>query len=338
MKKMLPQTLNQKNVENTKPAFRFDPSMDVSQWQARAREALRSLLGLDKIQKPQDDHFTVEYERDHPDFKEIRFTIQSEEGYAFPSVMLIPHGIPTPAPTMLCLQGHSTGMHISLGRAVYEPDEEDIRNGDRDFALRAVKEGCIAVAIEQRNFGECGNQPNGNPNCHVSTMSALLVGRTTIGERVHDVSCVIDALLLHFDVVDKDKIMLMGNSGGGTTTLYAAALDPRISLAMPSCSVCTYKSSIAAMRHCVCNFVPNIALYFDMGEIGGLVAPRPLIVVNGSKDRIFPADGVKEAFDTIQTIYRAAGAEQKCTLVTGEGGHRFYADAAWPHVHRLSGI
>lgn len=334
----LPWMHNKKIVEETEPAFRFDGAQDFSQWQAAAREKLCALLGLDQIQKPEDDHFTIEYTKEQADFTEIRFTIESEEGYAFPSVMLIPRGIQKPAPAMLCLQGHSTGMHISLGRAIYEPDEEDIRDGDRDYAIRAVKEGCIAVAIEQRNFGECGCQPNGNPNCHVSSMSALLVGRTTIGERVHDVSCVIDALLTHFDMVDKDKIMLMGNSGGGTATIYAAAVDPRISLAMPSCSVCTYKSSIAAMRHCVCNFVPNIAKYFDMGELGGLVAPRPLIVVNGAKDRIFPADGVQEAYATIQKLYDAAGAVDHCRLVTGEGGHRFYADAAWPHVHELANI
>ena len=61
--------------------------------------------------------------------------------------------------------------------------------------------------------------------------------------------------------------MLMGNSGGGTATVYTAAIDERISIAVPSCAVCTYKHSIAAMRHCVCNFVPNIADYFDMGGI-----------------------------------------------------------------------
>jgi hypothetical protein len=54
------------------------------------------------------------------------------------------------------------------------------------------------------------------------------------------------------------------------------------------------------MNHCVCNFVPNIAKYFDMGELGGLIAPRALIVVNGIKDDIFPDDGVREAFAIFQ--------------------------------------
>lgn len=338
MEKILPWMHNKKIAEETVPAFRFDGTREFSEWQNEAHRKLSFLLGLENIKKPEDDKFTIEYTKECEDFTEIRFTIESEEGYSFPSVMLVPRNIKTPAPTLLCLQGHSTGMHISLARPIYAPDEEDIRTGDRDYAIRAMKEGCIAVAIEQRNFGECGSQPNGNPDCHVSTMTALLLGRTTIGERVHDVSCVIDALLEHFDIVDKNKIMLMGNSGGGTATVYAAAIDKRISLAMPSCSVCTFKDSIAAMNHCVCNFIPNISKYFDMGEIGGLIAPRPLVVVNGIKDRIFPDAGVKEVFAEISKIYASAGVPDRCRLVTGDGGHRFYADIAWPHVHELAGI
>ena len=338
MVKILPWMHNKKIIEETAPAFRFDGTRKFSEWQSEAHAKLSSLLGLENIKKPADDKFTVEYTKECDDFTEIRFTIESEEGYSFPSVMLIPKNLKAPAPVMLCLQGHSTGMHISLARPIYAPDEEDILSGDRDYAIRAVKEGCIAVAIEQRNFGECGCQPNGNPDCHVSTMTALLLGRTTIGERVHDVSCVIDALLEHFDIIDKNKIMLMGNSGGGTATIYAAAIDRRISLAMPSCSVCAFKDSIAAMNHCVCNFVPNIAKYFDMGEIGGLIAPRGLVVVNGRTDRIFPDAGTREVFDEIEKIYASAGVQARCRLVTGEGGHRFYADIAWPHVHELAGI
>lgn len=338
MMKTLPWIHNRNIIEDTVPLFRFDGTREFPEWQKAAHEKLYSLLGLENIKKPKDDKFKIEYTKECDDYTEIRFTIESEEGYSFPSVMLVPKGITAPAPVMLCLQGHSTGMHISLGKVIHAPDEEDIRDGDRDYAIRAVKEGCIAVAIEQRNFGECGSRSNGDPNCHVSTMTALLLGRTTIGERVHDVSCVIDALIEHFDIIEKNKIMLMGNSGGGTATLYAAAIDKRISLAIPSCSVCTYKTSIAAMNHCVCNFVPNIAKYFDMGEIGGLIAPRALIVVNGIKDDIFPDNGVREAFANISRIYAAADAPERCRLVTGAGGHRFYADDTWPHVHKLADI
>ena len=71
----------------------------------------------------------------------------------------------------------------------------------------------------------------------------LLLGRTMIGERVWDVSRANDALGA-FPEVDVDRVACMGNSGGGATTFYAACLEPRIRVAMPSCSVCTYRDSI----------------------------------------------------------------------------------------------
>ncbi len=36
-------------------------------------------------------------------------------------------------------------------------------------------------------------------------------------------------------------------------------------------------------------------------------------------------------------MYKAHGKEENCALVTGEGGHRFYADDTWPLIHKMSG-
>ena len=104
---------------------------------------------------------------------------------------------------------------------------------------------------------------------------------------------------------------------------------------MPSCAVCTYKHSIAAMEHCVCNFIPNIANYFDMGDLAGMIAPRKLVVVNGKSDNIFPDEGVRESYEIIKKMYEAAGVPDNCALVTGNGGHRFYADDSWPVAKAL---
>ena len=311
---------------------------DFFAWQSEARAKLAALLGLHNIKKKENVVPIIEYVNELAEYTEYRFTVESEEDYSFPVVMRVPRGKVGKLPLIICLQGHSTGMHISLGQPIFERDATLISGGDRDFCVRAVKEGFIAVAAEQRNFGSCGGAEDGSPQCYISSMSAIINGRTTIGERVHDVSCLIDVLTENFDFIDNEKIMLMGNSGGGTATYYAACIDERISLAMPSCAVCTYKDSIAAMSHCSCNFIPNIASYFDMGDLGGLIAPRTLIVVNGREDEIFPAPGVDESFAEIKRLYTAAGVPERAALVTGDGGHRFYADIAWKKLHEMTGI
>ena len=317
-----------------KPSMSYQGG-DFVAWQKAARAKLGELLGLDKM-LPAEMQMQLEWEEKREGFTEIRFTFQTERGYYVPAHFLLPDGAVRP-PVMICLQGHSTGMHISLGRALYDGDENSIR-GERDFCIRAVKEGFAAICMEQRSFGELKNPNKELDACLEPAMTALLMGRTTVGERVWDVSRMIDVVEKHFaDKVDANSICLTGNSGGGTATAYAAALEDRIKLAMPSCAVCTFRDSIGAMHHCSCNYVPQIGLFFDMGDLIAMACPKFYVQVNGREDAIFPLRGAEECFVQGRKAYEAMGVIDRCTLVIGQGGHRFYADQAWEAVHKYLG-
>lgn len=274
----------------------------------------------------------MEFDRENADFRELRFKYQTEPGYFVPCHMCIPKGAKLPLPTFICMQGHSKGMHITLGRTKY-PDESI--SGDRDFAIRTVKEGYIAIALEQRDFGECGGDEKG-PKCFEPSLTNLLVGRTTIGERVWDVMRLVDILLDTFSgYVKSDSIYVLGNSGGGTCSVYSAALDTRLAGSVPSCAVSTFASSIGAMNHCACNYVPNILNFFDMSELIALTAPRKAVVVSGREDNIFPIDGAKAMVAEGRKAYEAFGVSENLAHVIGDGGHRFYADIAWDALKKM---
>ncbi len=322
---------NKEKIQMLKPSMSY-LGEDFDAWKQSARAKLSELLGMNKFSKVE-PKIDIEYEKKEEGATEIRFTFQSEEGYRVPCHLLLPDGVANP-PVMICLQGHSKGMHISLGRPKYDGDENSIQGGDRNFCQRAIQEGFAAVAVEQRNFGECGGDETG-PKCFESAMTALLMGRTTIAERVWDIMRLIDVLEKEFaDKVDINTICCMGNSGGGTATAYVAALEDRIVLAMPSCAMCTYKDSIGAMMHCACNYVPKIAEYFDMNDLLAMAYPKFYIQVSGAEDPIFPFAAAEEVFEKGRMVYDKQGAGENCTLVKGDGGHRFYEDDAWPIVHR----
>jgi cephalosporin-C deacetylase-like acetyl esterase len=288
---------------------------------------------MDKFTKVEPE-LDIEYDTELDWAREIRFTYKSERDYRVPCHLFLPKGVKNP-PAIITLQGHSKGMHVSMGRTRYEGEVDSSASGDRNFCVRAVKEGYAAVAVEQRNFGECGGDERG-PCCQESTMTALLMGRTTIGERVWDVMRLIDLLENDFSqFIDKESICCMGNSGGGTATAYVAALEDRIKLAMPSCAMCTYRDSIGAMWHCTCNYVPNIANYFDMGDLLAMAYPKFYVQVNGDKDPIFPIGGAREVFEKGSAAYKNMGIGERCVHVIGDGEHRFYADDSWPHVHKF---
>lgn len=84
----------------------------IKKWQKKARAKLSTLLGLDRFTLTDLDT-QIEYETELENATEIRFTFQSEEGYRAPAHLFLPKGIKTP-PVMICLQGHTNGMHISF--------------------------------------------------------------------------------------------------------------------------------------------------------------------------------------------------------------------------------
>jgi hypothetical protein len=99
------------------------------------------------------------------------------------------------------------------------------------FAVRAVEEGFCSIALEQRYMGANGQTDSGDPACikKNACMPSILIGRTAIGERVWDVHRLIDIIQKYLtEYIDKDQIICMGNSGGGTTTFYASCYDERI--------------------------------------------------------------------------------------------------------------
>lgn len=316
------------------PLLRYDGISDFEKHREECVIKLRELLGMDEFEKC-DPVFEITEDGELDGNKHIHFVLQTEEGYYTHCDLLLPKEQAGPLPLCVCLQGHSKGAHISLGQPIYPGDEETIKGGDRDFAVRAVKEGYAALAIEQRGFGKCGGTKNG-PECGRPVMTGLLLGRTLIGERIWDISRVLDAVEAHFsDVATTKGSVLMGNSGGGTATIYAACIEHRFDGYMPSCAFSTYLDSIIMMHHCPCNYIPGIAKYFDMGDLAIMIAPKKLVIVSGKDDNIFPIDGAKKMFDIVKQLYTTAGVPENCAHVIGNGGHRFYADDGWTKMKEL---
>ena len=270
MNKFSPDNCHENALRNMKPLLKFDESAPFEPWRAAVKAKLTELLGDMPQRVPL--NLQIEWEKEHDTFIEKRLVFDSEEDTSVPCHLWIPKNAKLPCPVIICMQGHSNGMHISMGRTIYE---NDMVGGDRDFAVQIVKEGYAALVLEQRAFGERYTEKslvsNDAPelrriqmqtrtSCFYPSLNALLLGRTLLGERVWDVSRAIDAIE-QIPELDSDRVACMGNSGGGTATYYAACMDERIKIAIPSCAVCTFIESIGIIRHCSCNYIPNMAKY-----------------------------------------------------------------------------
>lgn len=319
--------------------LKFDPQAGLRAWRQEAFATLKKLLGNMPETIPLD--LRIEWEQDHALFRETRFQFKSEANADVPAHLLVPNQGSGPFPIIICLQGHTSGMHISLGRPKFPGDDESIA-GDRDYAIQAVKQGFAALVIEQRAFGERADSRPAEYHhgvdrpCWHATLAALLLGRTLLGERVWDVSRSIDALE-HFPNLDLTRIATLGDSTGGTIAFYSACYDERIAATMPAAYICTFRDTLAIHDHCEDHYLPGLLNEFELSDLAGLIAPRPLIAVHGRYDIAFPYSGTLAAYAEIEQIYAAFGAPDKCRLVTGEGVHRFFADLAWPVFREITG-
>ena len=322
--------LNQK----IKQSLAFNKDNDYDSWKLEIKDKLYTLTGLYDIEKNEspDPEFNIISRTEKEDYTEIKFTFASEVGTKVPCYLLIPNTGKKKYPVAITLQGHSTGYHNSVGIVKFEYDKTYQPRGQ--FGIQAVKNGYASLSIEQRGMGE--RRPTApsrkNSICDYTSMTAILLGRTVLGERMFDTKKAID-MLGFFPECDTEKILITGNSGGGTMSYYAACYDERIKLSVPSCSFCSYKASILDIYHCSCNYIPSAYKYFEMQDLACLIAPRPIAVITGSKDEIFPIEGVRAAYKTLSEIYEKAGAADACSITETPMHHWWCVDIVWNKIN-----
>ena len=280
---------------------------------------------------PKDTFNTSQYEvlseEETDTYTITRFSYHVKDDDYAAAYLLKPKHVVPPYPVMICLQGHSPGMYVSIGEVRTAGDKRLIAGG-RDIALQAVEHGWAALAIEQRGFGEKATE---GATCNDVSLRELMKGQPMLGQRVFDIMRGIDFIETQDDL-DAQLIGSLGNSGGGTATYFAAAVDERIKLAVVSCSFSTYEHSWLKHPHCACGYLPGLLEVADMPDLAELIVPRRLVIVAGKEDYLADIEGVREGFATAQTFYAQHRASENVTLLEGDGGHQFYPDLAWPAI------
>lgn len=317
---------------------------DLRVWQAEAREKLRDLTGYPASRATP----VARHRTDYPlpgGFNRRRIYLRLWNGADAP-VDAVWRAGDGPRPVMICLQGTNSGSHLSWGETRLPPDPAKIASGG-DYARQAAARGYVALCLEQSCFGERVER-HISPRSASATIDtanhAFLLGRSLLGERAGDVSSLMDWLAADGAArdlglaTDPTRIFIMGNSAGGSVALHAASLDARIAGVLASGCVGFVRDTIARRRDdSAQNVVPGLLNWLEMDDVVALVAPRPLLVISGTRDHIFPYAGAVAVVESARGVYRTLGADARLAAVSANGPHRFYPDVAWPAFERLVG-
>ena len=276
--------------------------------------------------------------RSFPAYRREKVVFDSRAGVTVLAYVLIPSRQGAPAPVMICVPGHGRGVDDIVGIDEQGRDRTDKAGYQHDFAVQIAEAGLAAVAIEPMGFGcrrDALNAKRGlaQKGCEPIAGGALMTGQTLIGWRIWDIMRTVDYIATRPDL-DRSRVGCMGISGGGTATLFAAALEPRLKAAMVSGYLNTFRDSIGSLAHCVDNYVPGILNWAEMHDVAGLIAPRPLFVESGEKDPIFPVQASIESFRAVREIYRVFGAEDRVEQEVFPDEHTFWGRRGIPFLVR----
>jgi dienelactone hydrolase len=250
--------------------------------------------------------------------------IHTEADDWIPAYLLLPRPRPKiPVPALICL-------HQTVAQGKKEPCGMEGSEG-LALARQLVRHGYVCIAPDMIGFGE--RIPAGTQPYHDSiAFYKKHPNWSFMGKMVWDVSRVVDTLET-LPEVDPHRIASIGHSHGAYTTLFATALEPRISLAIASCGFTTFRrdprpnrwSHLTALIPQLGTYLPKVEdIPFDWQHVCSQIAPRPLFVWYGLHDDIFPnTDNLDALFQDVRTVYRLYGAADNLEWFEFDGAHGF---------------
>ena len=310
---------------------------EAEAWQKTLRSKLTELVGGFPNTRSPLRPITLET-RAFDGYRREKVVFDSQPGVSVLAYLLLPEKVRQPAAVMICVPGHGRGVDDIVGIDDSGNERTDKAGYQHDFAIQVAEAGIAAMAIEPMGFG-CRRDPINarlglsRKACDPVAGGALLVGQTMLGWRVWDVMRTIDYIATRSEL-DASRVGCMGISGGGTVTVFATALDPRIRVALVSGYLNTFRDSIGSLAHCTDNYVPGILNWAEMHDVAGLIAPRPLFVESGERDNIFPIRASVESFNEVRKIYDVFGAADRVEQEVFPGEHSFWGKRGLPFLAR----
>jgi dienelactone hydrolase len=262
---------------------------------------------------------------------QAHFTFAAEAGERVPGILMRPASAGR-RPAVVVL--HGTGGN---------------KDSQAPLLKQLAEKGFVAIAIDGRFHGERSKARTGSADYVQAILNTYRTGKghPFLYDTVWDVLRLADYLETRPDV-DARRIGLTGFSKGGMETYLAAAVDPRIAVAVPCIGVQSFAWALdhdawqsragtfqaaldgaasdagagkvdgAFLRKFYDRVAPGVYSDFDGPAMLPLIAPRPLLAINGDSDARTPRPGLMQCAVAAEKAYAAAGAADRFRLLVQE--------------------
>lgn len=240
--------------------------------------------------------------------------VLSVDGRDVPGILLLPERLPCPA----ILYCHAHGGN-------YEQGADELLTGAPylagPYAEDLLQLGFAVLSVDMPGFGS----RRGEGSESAMAKAALWRGDSLFSEMLKCQAAALGYLAARPEV-DGQRITALGISMGGALASWLGALDGRISAVADLCMLADVKELIALGvhdRHGIYLTVPGLLALADMGDVAGLIAPRPQFVGHERGDHLTPPSAREAALAKLKAAYQAAGADGALDCFLGDGdGHK----------------
>lgn len=333
--------------DGRKLGFKAESISEYEEWKKTLKEKLFEITGLSRMEKCELMPELLEsvqmdgYRRD-------KFLIMTEQDVWMPFYVLIPDGIKAgeKRPCIIAPHGHCSGGKYSVaGRSDIPAVKDKIEEFNYDYGVRFAGKGYITFCPDARAFGERrewmiqGDQEENflASSCIPLNHMAVCLGRSLTGMWTWDLMRLIDYIETREDCAP-DRIGCCGLSGGGLQTLWLSAMDHRIKCSVVSGYFYGYRDSLLVLSgNCGCNYIPHLWEYADMGDLGALIAPRPLLIETGDDDSLNGERGVVNVLEQLEITckaYQLFNEEDKLYHHIFKGNHRWDGEKSFEFVNK----
>ena len=311
--------------------FPFTVPKTRAEWETRAEEVRKRILvsqGLFPQPTKTPLNAVVHGRIEMEDYTVEKVFFESMPGFFVTGNLYRPRGKAGPYPAVLCPHGHWEDARFAI-RGDDEMKKELASGGERlpesgrsifqSLGVGLARMGCIAFIYDM--LGNSDSQQISMALAHgfkkqrpearspdgwgFFSAQAELRLQSVMGLQTWNSIRSIDFLTSLPDV-DAKRIGMTGASGGGTQTFIAAAIDPRIAVAIPCVMVST-----AMQGGCTCENASLLRIGTGNIEIAALFAPKPL-AMSAAND--WTKEMETKGFPELKQLYTLMGAPENVAL------------------------
>ncbi len=315
---------------NAKLAARLRPPRDVpadaasrAKQRAELRRAIARRIGLDVSPDRTTPHGKPRGRYDGEGFRAEKLLIAGEPGLELPALLLTPKSpnaeAPDRSPKPVVLHVAETGKPTT----------------DRapSVALGLVRQGLTVLSVDVRAAGELDPRDRSDLKPLAAGYDAMqfrvdawsvdgaLAGTTMLAGQAGDIMRSVDDLTARHDLAGR-PIVLVGEGLGGVWALTAAAFDERISGVVCIATVPSYKLIVASQYYKTRDYfwVPGALCDFDLPDLIGLIAPRPVTLIDPVDALLdpLPMEKARELLTWPQRVFTKLGRPTSPRIVHTE--------------------